>query len=61
MPNPKRRHSKTRGRKRRTHWTLDPVNVGSCPKCKQARLSHHICSHCGFYNGREVLQIEAEA
>ena len=33
MPNPKRRHSKTRGRKRRTHDALTPVTPGLCPQC----------------------------
>lgn len=55
MALPKRRHSKARGRKRRTNWKISAPNVIECPHCHEARLSHHICSHCGFYDGREVL------
>ncbi|MEO0099744.1 MAG: 50S ribosomal protein L32 [candidate division WOR-3 bacterium] len=55
MPVPKRRHSKTRGRKRRTHWKLDPPNLTSCPHCHEPKLPHHICPHCGWYAGREVM------
>lgn len=56
MPLPKRRHSRTRGRKRRTHWKLEAPNVISCKNCGQGRLSHHICPHCGFYDGRLVIE-----
>ncbi|HOD65978.1 MAG TPA: 50S ribosomal protein L32 [candidate division Zixibacteria bacterium] len=56
MPLPKRRHSRTRGRKRRTHWKLSAPNVSECPHCHQPRLPHHVCTHCGYYNGRPIIQ-----
>ncbi len=56
MPNPKRRHSKTRGRKRRTHWKIDAPNLAECPQCHNARMPHHICPSCGFYNGRQIIE-----
>ncbi|PJA29464.1 MAG: 50S ribosomal protein L32 [candidate division Zixibacteria bacterium CG_4_9_14_3_um_filter_46_8] len=55
MPLPKRRHSHTRGAKRRTHWKLDVPNLSTCPHCSQMKLQHHICPHCGYYDGRQVL------
>lgn len=55
MPLPKRRHSHTRGRKRRTGWKLEVPNVISCEHCHQARLPHHICPHCGYYDGAQVI------
>jgi len=58
MPNPKRRHSKTRKNKRRTHDSLTAVNTIECPKCHEYRLPHRICPSCGYYNGREVVRIE---
>jgi len=58
MPLPKRRHSRARGRKRRTHWKLTAPNVGSCPNCNQPRLPHHICPHCGYYKGVKILDIK---
>lgn len=57
MPNPKRRHSKTRGRKRRTGWAMDAMNIIPCASCQQPKMPHHICPHCGKYKGREVLDI----
>jgi len=58
MPNPKRRHSKARGRKRRTHDTLKPIAVSECPQCHEAKMPHNVCPHCGFYRGRQVHEVE---
>ncbi|MCK9345376.1 MAG: 50S ribosomal protein L32 [Candidatus Pacebacteria bacterium] len=57
MALPKKRHSKTRGKKRRTHWKLSKVNLSPCPQCKQPRLAHHACKVCGYYNGKSVVEI----
>ncbi|KAA3631292.1 MAG: 50S ribosomal protein L32 [Calditrichaeota bacterium] len=58
MPLPKRRHSRTRGRKRRTNWKLAVPNVGECSHCHQPKLPHHICTHCGYYNGRQMISVK---
>ncbi|HEX9917123.1 MAG TPA: 50S ribosomal protein L32 [candidate division Zixibacteria bacterium] len=55
MPLPKRRHSKTRGAKRRTHWKLGSPNVIECPHCHQPKLSHRVCPHCGYYKEKEII------
>ncbi|MCI0416279.1 50S ribosomal protein L32 [bacterium] len=55
MPNPKRRHSKSRGRKRRTHDTLTPARLSECPNCHELRMAHRICPHCGYFAGREYI------
>lgn len=54
MPNPKRRHSKTRTAKRRTHDSLTPPSTGECPQCHERKLPHQVCPNCGFYRGRQV-------
>ena len=56
MPNPKRRHSKQRTAKRRTHYKAFPSTATACPNCGQAKLAHAACRECGYYNGRRVLQ-----
>ena len=58
MPNPKRRHSKTRTAKRRTHDALSPVQLGECPQCKGAKRPHQVCPNCGFYRGRQVKPVD---
>lgn len=55
MPLPKRRHSKARGAKRRTHWKLSLPNIVECPHCHQPKLPHRICLNCGYYKGRQVI------
>ena len=52
---PKRRHSKTRGKKRRTHYKLDEKSITKCTNCGAAILPHHACSDCGFYKGKQVV------
>ncbi|MBL8170554.1 MAG: 50S ribosomal protein L32 [Acidobacteria bacterium] len=57
MPNPKRRHSKSRSRKRRTHDALKRNSLSACPNCGNLKLPHRVCPRCGFYSGRTVIQI----
>ncbi|MFH1355162.1 MAG: 50S ribosomal protein L32 [Candidatus Omnitrophota bacterium] len=61
MALPKRRHSKTRGRKRRTHWKISGPSLIPCPQCKQSKLPHRICKVCGYYDGRKVIEIKVKA
>ena len=58
MALPKRRHSRERGRLRRTHYKLKLSNLGACPNCKQPKLPHRVCPNCGYYKGKPVLLIE---
>ncbi|MFQ5649123.1 MAG: 50S ribosomal protein L32 [bacterium] len=55
MALPKRRQSKSRGRKRRTHWKLSAPNVVECSHCHQPMLPHRACPNCGYYNGRSIF------
>jgi large subunit ribosomal protein L32 len=58
MPNPKRRHSKTRTAKRRTHDALTPVPMSECPQCHEPKPPHQVCPTCGYYRGRQVRPVE---
>jgi len=58
MPLPKRRHSVTRGRKRRTHYKLAKPTRSTCPQCREIKQPHHVCPHCGYYKGREIVSVE---
>lgn len=60
MPNPKRKHSKSRTGKRRSHDHLTTPALGACPNCGEQRLPHRICPKCGFYRGRAVIEIKEE-
>lgn len=58
MSHPKHRHSKARGRLRRTHYKAEPISSTKCDKCGQPKRPHHVCEACGFYNGVQVKRIE---
>jgi len=58
MALPKRRHSRTRGRKRRTHYVLKHRLQTSCQHCNATILPHRVCPNCGHYRGREVVSTE---
>ena len=58
MPLPKRRFSRSRTRKKRAHKIFKLGALSVCPQCKQLKLPHHVCKTCGYYKGREVLQIK---
>jgi len=60
VPLPKRRHSKARGRKRRTHWKINSLNLVPCPQCKQPKLAHRVCRVCGYYDGRQVFEVKVK-
>ncbi|MEA3431164.1 MAG: 50S ribosomal protein L32 [candidate division WOR-3 bacterium] len=53
MAVPKRRNSKTRGRKRRTHWKQKMPQLIRCPNCHQLIPPHTVCSNCHYYMGKE--------
>ena len=39
---------------------LNKTFLATCAKCDKAVLPHHICAYCGFYNGREVIDVLAK-
>lgn len=57
MPNPKRRHSKSRSRMRRAHDALEAVQLTKCSNCQDLKMSHRVCPHCGYYGTRQVVEI----
>jgi large subunit ribosomal protein L32 len=58
MANPKRRHSKTRGAKRRSHDALSVPQSVLCENCGAAALPHRVCGACGYYKGRQVMTVK---
>jgi large subunit ribosomal protein L32 len=58
MALPKRKTSKSRRDKRRTHQKLDSPAITKCPQCGEARQPHHVCPKCGYYKGSQVIETE---
>ncbi|HAR97101.1 MAG TPA: 50S ribosomal protein L32 [Deltaproteobacteria bacterium] len=58
MAVPKRKTSRSRRDKRRTHDSLTAPTVILCPNCKEPALPHHVCLKCGTYKGKKYLAVE---
>ena len=56
MAVPKRKTSKSRRNKRRSHHKILPANIIEDKKSGEFRLSHHIDLKTGTYNGRQILE-----
>ncbi|MBP2019256.1 large subunit ribosomal protein L32 [Symbiobacterium terraclitae] len=62
MAVPKKKVSKSRRDSRRAHnFRLVAPNLIPCPNCKAPTLPHRVCPTCGYYQGRQVINKEAEA
>ena len=57
MAVPKSRHTKSKKNRRRAHIFLKSPVLINCPKCKKPILPHTVCKYCGFYKGREVINV----
>jgi large subunit ribosomal protein L32 len=57
-PLPKRKLSKGRRDRRRSHLALRVPNLTECPTCHNLRRPHHVCPYCGNYAGEQVIEIE---
>jgi large subunit ribosomal protein L32 len=58
MAVPKKRTSKQRKRKRRTHHVDQPAAHQACPRCGDFRRPHRVCPTCGYYGGEQVVEVE---
>lgn len=60
MAVPFRRTSKMKKRLRRTHFKINVPGMMTCPSCGEMKLSHRVCSNCGSYGGKVVVEQKAE-
>ncbi len=57
MAVPKKRTTKSRRDKRRLHIFLKKPVLTKCSKCGKFILPHTVCSFCGYYKGKEVINV----
>lgn len=57
MAVPKKRTTKSHQLKRRQHIFLEKPNLVKCPKCGYLISPHIICPFCGYYKGREIVDV----
>jgi large subunit ribosomal protein L32 len=60
MAVPKRRTSRSKRDKRRSHHALASPARSNCPQCGEPKLPHRVCANCGTYRGRTVIETEEE-
>tara|TARA_B100001245_G_C22839927_1_gene403792 strand:+ start:582 stop:761 length:180 start_codon:yes stop_codon:yes gene_type:complete len=56
MAVPKRKTSKSRRDKRRSHHRIKDPNIIEDKKTGEYRLSHHLDLKTGIYNGRQIIE-----
>jgi large subunit ribosomal protein L32 len=56
---PKRKTSKAKTRSRRAaNWKLAAPSRSLCPRCGATKLPHVVCGECGWYHGRQAIDVE---
>ena len=61
MAVPKSKVSKQRGNKRfASNYKATMPTLVECPQCHESKQSHKVCPHCGYYNGRAVVEHNEE-
>ena len=61
MAHPKRKISKQRRDKRRTHYKATKPTVASCSNCGATYEYHRVCPECGYYKGQLAVEKEVNA
>ncbi len=51
------RHTPSHSKNRRSHHALSTARNLLCAKCGAPALAHTVCQNCGFYKGREVIDV----
>jgi len=57
MAVPKQRHTKSRRNKRRGNIYIKSPLLAKCPKCGKPVLPYSVCLNCGYYKGREIIDV----
>ncbi|HWD24461.1 MAG TPA: 50S ribosomal protein L32 [Acidimicrobiales bacterium] len=59
MAVPKKKTSKSKSRSRRASaWTLGTPPLSTCPQCGNIKTPHVVCSSCGWYHGRQAVEVD---
>lgn len=54
------RHNRSQTRQRRSHHGLSAPAFTKCSNCGALRRPHHMCLACGYYRGRQVMDLTAK-
>jgi large subunit ribosomal protein L32 len=59
MAHPKRKTSKQRRDKRRTHYKAATPTLSTCQNCGATVQYHRVCPECGHYKGKLAIEKES--
>jgi large subunit ribosomal protein L32 len=54
------RHTRAHTANRRSHHALTAAALATCTNCGSQHRPHHMCLECGFYKGRQVMDLKAQ-
>ncbi len=54
------RHTRAHTKNRRSHHALSAVTLTVCKNCGAQHRPHHMCLECGFYKGRQVMDLAGQ-
>ena len=54
------RHTHSHTKNRRSHHKLKEISLSICNHCKSPTVPHRMCSVCGHYRGRKIVDIEGK-
>ncbi|MGI6340925.1 MAG: 50S ribosomal protein L32 [Minisyncoccales bacterium] len=60
MAVPKKRTPSSRRNRRRANIFIKEPQLVKCKKCGKPTLPHTICQECGFYKGKEYINVMAK-
>ena len=59
MPVPKFRTSASKRDMRRSHHALKAPGLSICSNCGEVKRPHVVCHACGFYSGKQRLEMKS--
>lgn len=55
---PKRKVAHARQMERRSHLALTLPTLVACTHCHEPKLQYRVCPACGWYNGRQAVEMK---
>ena len=56
----KSKTSKQRTNKRFANYKAVAPTLTECPQCHELKVAHNVCKKCGYYDGKLVVEPNAE-
>ncbi|MDD5456880.1 MAG: 50S ribosomal protein L32 [Candidatus Margulisbacteria bacterium] len=61
MSTQKKKRTQAKRDQRRAHWKVSLPEITACPNCGALVQPYHVCSACGQYKGKQIIQLKEES